>query len=257
VVEELEKPSVFNAPLRPDLIKFSFDAYMSHQIVPYGPSPLAGRDNTATYVGSRRKPANYRLINIGVARKPRLKNRRYLWQGRVAGIPGVVGGPRAHPPKPYKDYRKKINKKQRLLALFSGFAATSYPDLVKERGHKFEAEDLPIVVDSFDSFSSTREVVDFLKKVGLYEDVERAKKRKKVRAGKGKMRNRPYKRAKSILFITKNDFPYGRNLEGADVVNVKDLNIKDLAPGGKAGRLVVIEKEALLELDRRYSNFAE
>ena len=52
-------------------------------------------------------------------------------QGRTAvESPGNVGGRRAHPPRPEKNWAKKVNKKERRRARNSALSATSEPDLI-------------------------------------------------------------------------------------------------------------------------------
>ena len=94
-----------------ELIKRAVLSIQSARVQPQGTYTNAGRDYTARYRGMRRLGNMHRTINVGVARKPRLKNRRYLLQGNVATIPGTVGGPRAHPIKTEKTIAEKINKK--------------------------------------------------------------------------------------------------------------------------------------------------
>jgi large subunit ribosomal protein L4e len=93
-----------------------------------------------------------------------------------------------------------------------------------------------------------------LKKLKLWEDVERAKKRKTVRAGKGTKRGRRYKRAKSILIVTgeKSELAKSsRNIEGLEVTNARNLNTKLLAPGATAGRLTLWTENAIKELSEK------
>jgi large subunit ribosomal protein L4e len=62
------------------------------------------------------------------------------------------------------------------------------------RGHKVdEVPEIPLVLDtSLESTKKTSAAKDILASVGAYDDVEKAATSKKVRAGKGKMRNRRY-----------------------------------------------------------------
>ena len=58
-------------------------------------------------------------------------------------------------------------------------------------------------------------------------------------AGRGKLRGRKYKLAKSVLAITSGEFLAGANIGTVDCVSVNALNINGLAPGADAGRLTV------------------
>ena len=250
VVAEEELPKVFSTEYHPNLIRRAVIAIETAKLQPKGPNKKAGRDYSAETRMLRSLPFMDRTINTSRARLPRLKNERHLLQGNVALVPQAVKGTRAHPPKPEKILEERIKKKEKKKATFSALAATANKELVRQRGHKFdESLTLPIVVeDSIESLKKTKEVVEMLKKLKIYDDVEKAKEKKKIRAGKGKMRGRKYKRRKSILFICSKKCDLvkaARNLEGVDIITVNDLNAKVLAPGGVAGRLAVISKPAL------------
>ena len=115
---------------------------------------------------------------------------------------------------------------------------------------------IPLIIeDKFQELSSTKDVLDVFSKLGLLDDLERAKV-KKIRAGKGKMRGRRYKRRKSVLIVIGEDKGIkkaARNLPGVDVVRAKDLGAEDLAPGGHAGRLTVYTPSAIKQLEERFA----
>ena len=235
--EKIDLPQVFNTPYRPDIIRKSFNALRSNKRQPYGSDPFAGTKHATASVGKGR----------GMSRVPRLT------QGRRAALaPCVVGGRRAHPPKAERNWREKINKKEKLLAKNSAIAATADKEIVTKRGHKFEDKiTLPIVVDDkFENIKKTKDVIEALDKIGVYDDVLRAADGKHIRAGRGKTRGRKYKTPKSILIVsTKDDIlKSSRNLTGVDVVKPKQINIEHLAPGGDAGRLTIFTKSALKEI---------
>ncbi len=245
---EIALPSVFNTPYRPDVITRVFTALQSHKLQPKGNYYLAGKDTSAEYVGRRYA---YRAgINRGIARLPRTKPGGG-GLGEVRRVPQAKGGIRAHPPKVEKILYKKVNKKEKALALRSAIAATAIPELVKKRGHKIpEKISLPIVVeDKVQEIKKTRDVEKLLSKLGLGEELERAKE-KKIRSGKGKMRGRKYKKKKSALFVI-TDVNFAKiveNIPGVDAVLVKDLNVEELAPGGHAGRLTIWTESAIKAL---------
>lgn len=256
VASKTKLPKVFDTPYRPRIILRAVLAADSAKKQPKGNYPNAGRDTTAVYIGRRGSPNA--LMNKGIARKPRTKNRPHLVEGTVRGIPGVVKGPRAHPPKPWHIEKEEINRKERLLALQSAIAALTNKELVLKRGHKFGKElTFPVIaVDDLEKITKTKDVLAFLEKLGLDLDIERAKARKNIRAGKGKVRGRKYKRAKSVLFVTSKEKltlqKSARNLEGVDVVALKNLSARDIAPAGQAGRLTIFSKEALEALDKKF-----
>lgn len=256
VSSKIKLPTVFGTPVRKRIIERAVLSADSAKLQPKGNYYWSGRLTTAQYVG-RRDRVNA-IINKGVARKPHTKNRRSYLEGRVMGIPGVVGGPRAHPPKVENVLAERINKKERVLAIKSAIACIQDKEMVKKRGHIFGEElTLPvIVVNDLESFAKTKEVLIFLKKLGLDKDVTKAKNKKNIRAGKGKARGRKYKRAKSMLFIVSKDgsklYKAARNLEGVEVVAARNISARDLAPAGVPGRLTVLSKDALEQLGKKY-----
>ena len=235
--EKIDLPEVFNTPYRPDIIRKSFNVIHSNMRQPYGADPYAGTKHATASVGKGR----------GQSRVPRLT------QGRRAALaPCVVGGRRAHPPKVEKKWKEKLNKKEKLLAKNSAIAATKDKEIVLKRGHKFnEKITLPVIVeDKFEDIKKTKDIINALDKIGIYDDVLRAVNGKHIRAGKGKTRGRKYKTPKSILIISKKGEVQksSKNLTGVDVVKPEHINIDHLAPGGNAGRLTIITKSALKEI---------
>ncbi|SFR59009.1 large subunit ribosomal protein L4e [Halogeometricum rufum] len=233
----LDLPEVFETTYRPDLIKRAVLAAQANRKQAYGADPYAGMRTPAESLGSGR----------GMSHDPREN-------GRARRVPHAVSGRKAHPPKAEKDLGKEINDKERKLAVRSALAATTDVDLVAERGHRFDEDlELPLVVsDDFEDLVKTKEVVDLLQSLGVYDDIERSEDNKKVRAGQGKARGRKYKRPKSILFVTSSEpSKAARNLAGVDVATAANVNAEDLAPGTHAGRLTVFTESAIEEVADR------
>jgi len=93
-------------------------------------------------------------------------------------------------------------------------------------------------------------------KLGLKEELERCEK-KKIRAGKGKMRGRKYKKKKGPLIVVSKDCKLMKsacNIPGIDVCEVKNINAKILAPGAVPGRLTLWSNAAvkLLETEKLF-----
>lgn len=256
-IKEINVPEYFTQEYRPDLIKRAVISSQSRSYQPMSPSPYSNRLNTAVYRGQRKKNTMDNSINTGRARLPRLKNRRVLMAGRVAGVSQAVGGPKAHPPKVSKILIKKINTKEKTKAILSAISATANPGIVLSRGNKVpENITLPIVFENkIEQLSKTKDVYDILKIIGLSENIEKAKDAKTFRAGKGKMRGRRYKRRKTVLFVLDDykNYKVFKNLEGVDVVSAQTLSIKELAPGTHAGRLTVFSENAIQKLQERFS----
>jgi len=240
MVEEIALPAVFETYYRPDLIKRAVVASQCNRIQPYGPNKYSGMKTSARSWGSGR----------AVSKTPRITN-----GSRAARVPHVRGGRRAHPPKVETDYSEKVNRKERRLAINSAIAATADSDMVTKRGHKFSAK-LPLVAsDELNGLLRTKDVIEFLKAVNVYDDVIRAKNGRTIRAGIGKLRGRKYKTRKSILIVADvadgNISKAARNLSGVDIATVDSLNAEILAPGTHAGRLTVWTKSAIVRLEGR------
>ncbi|WP_406658126.1 50S ribosomal protein L4 [Methanolobus sp. ZRKC2] len=234
---DVQLPAVFDEAYRPDLIKRAVLAAQANRLQPYGTKLYAGMETSAHSWGSGR----------GVAQIPRIVN-----GSRAARVPQAVGGRRAHPPKTETDRTEKVNKKERRMAIRSAIASTANADVVRGRGHQFDAQ-LPLIAeDALEGLEKTKDVVSFLQAAGVYDDVLRAKEGKNIRAGRGKLRGRRYKHKKSILIVAANDTPLfrsARNLAGVDVVSVDSLNAEVLAPGTHAGRLTIWTESALSNLE--------
>jgi len=237
VKEKIDLPKIFETPYRPDIIKKSFEVIHSNQRQPYGSDPLAGTRHAVASVGKGR----------GMSRVPRLT------QGQAAALaPNVVSGRRAHPPKVERNWKEKMNKKEKQIAKYSALAATADKEIVTKRGHKFDEKiTLPIIVDDkFEKIDKTKDIIKTLEKLGIYADILRSVHGKNIRAGKGKTRGRKYKIPKSILIVSSKKIVQksSRNLSGVDVVNPNQINIEHVAPGGIAGRLTIFTKSALKEI---------
>ncbi len=246
---EIELPRLFSVPVREDLIRRAVHAIQANRRQPYGSDPLGGKRTSAHYHG--RRGVRFSMMNREMSRLPRLHNTSPHLMWKAAFAPHAVGGRKAHPPKPEKIWDEKINKKERRLAIISAISATAVPELVRARGHRFGGEVPLVVVDDAERIEKTSELKKLLESLGLSEELERAS-RKKIRAGKGKMRGRKYKRKKSVLLIVRDLSRIGRaasNIPGVDAYTVKELNAEVLAPGGVPGRLTVWTESALREAD--------
>jgi large subunit ribosomal protein L4e len=124
---------------------------------------------------------------------------------------------------------------------------------VKKRGHLTAVKELPIIVtDSLESINKTKDVSSFLKNM-LKEEMKRCAS-KKIRPGRGTMRGRRYKKKKGPLIIVSGSCPLlkaAKNIPGLDASSTDKLDIELLAPGSQAGRLTVITKSALENLNKR------
>jgi large subunit ribosomal protein L4e len=237
--KKIDLPKVFHEDVRTDLIRRAVTASQANRRQPYGPNTGSGMSHASSTWGKGR----------GVSRVQRMS------QGRT-GVesPGNVGGRRAHPPRPEKDWSKKVNKKERRRARNSALSATAEPEMIIQRGHKFKKKmTVPLIVEkSFEEIETTKKALRTLKRLGVMDDLERAKAGTHVRAGRGTMRGRRYKSPKSLLIIVEDTEKTRRgfgNLTGVDVTTPNLLNPEILAPGGMPGRLTVISEGALKQLE--------
>jgi large subunit ribosomal protein L4e len=235
VAHDVELPSLFNEEYRPDLIRKAVLALQSTRRQPHGTYPYAGICSSAVGWGSGR----------GASHVPRIKN-----GSRAAKVPQAKGGREAHPPVVGKVLLKQINQKEKQKAFRSAVAASVSEDLIRGRGHVFEGNVPVVFEDKFETLDRTQDVITALTAAGVYQDIERAKASRKIKAGRGKMRGRKYKQRKSLLIVT-NSQPLrsARNLPGVDVVTIDQLNVEHLAPGMQPGRLTIWTEGALTRLE--------
>jgi large subunit ribosomal protein L4e len=240
-------PTIFNTPLRPDVIKRAVLATQTSRLQPQGRDPMAGKRTTAESRGT----------GMGIARVPREKG----GGGRAKFAPGTVGGRQAHPPKAATKITKAIPKKEKQLALRSAIAATSNKETVQKRGHQIETVPaLPLIVtDTFENLSKTKEVEETLTKLGMLADICRVRDSRSIRAGKGKHRGRKMKQAIGPLIVVVENKTLSNaasNLPGVDVTTVRNLNPELLAPGTHPGRLTLWTNGAIEQLEKLYGEKA-
>ena len=237
-VSELSLPPVFTSVLRRDVIAKAVVAQQSHRFQPQGRNPMAGKRTTAESFG----------VGRGISRVPRVGGHGPL-SGTAAFAPGTMGGRAAFPPVTMKRTAKSMNRKERRFALDSAIAATGSKDLVRSRGHKFDEDiELPLVVsDEVEKFGKSSAAKTFLTAIGVWNDIDRVKKSKRIRG---------HSRTHSVgpLLVVSEYKGAQRafeNFEGVEVVRVKDLNVEALAPGTHPGRLAVWTESAIKTLSER------
>ncbi len=235
---KLKLPTQFSMDIRPDIIHRAVTSMQANRRQPYGPARRAGMRHAVDNPGKGR----------GIARVQRLTQ----YGNTAAESPNNVGGRRAHPPSPEKILGKKMNRKEKRIARNSALAATADESLVRDRGHSFDdGVSPPLIVDkNIEDVEKTSEAVNIFRNLGIYPDIERVINGKKVRAGKGKMRNRRKRTPVGPLVV----LPAGSkganafsNIPGVDVKTPTSVTVEDLAPGGDLGRLVVFSVKALNE----------
>lgn len=195
-----------------------------------------------------------------VARIPRVGGSGTHRSGQAAFGNMCRGGRMFAPTKVWRRWHVKVNQNQRRFAVVSALAASALPALVLARGHRIEqVEEVPLVVASaVESISKTKEAVALLNALGAYTDVKKVSSSRKLRAGKGKMRNRRHRQRRGPLVVYNEDngiVRAFRNLPGVEVVSVTRLNVLQLAPGGHLGRFVIWTEAAFQRLDEVFGTF--
>jgi large subunit ribosomal protein L4e len=213
----------------------------------YAVSIRAGKQVSASSWGTGR----------AVARIPRVGGGGTSRSGQGAFGNMCRGGRMFAPTKTWRKWHKKINVNQKRYAVASALAASAVPALVMARGHSIdEVPEVPLVIENaIESTSKTSAAKELLSSVGAFDDVEKAGDSKKIRAGKGKMRNRRYvmRRGPLIIYQANDGVEQAfRNLPGVELCCVDRLNLLQLAPGGHMGRFCVWSQAALEALDKIY-----
>merc|ERR1719473_2522839 len=161
------------------------------------------------------------------------------------------------PTKTWRRWHRRVNVKQKRHAVVTALAASTLPPLVMARGHRIgDVSELPLVVSAgAESIKKTKEAVEMLKNLGCEEELQRVLDSRKVRAGKGKMRNRRYVMRRGPLVIYNEDngiVRAMRNIPGVETACVTRLNLLKLAPGGHFGRFIIWTEGAFKKLNEIY-----
>jgi len=196
-----------------------------------------------------------------VARIPRVSGSGTHRAGQGAFGNMCRGGRMFAPTKIWRRWHRKVNKNQKRFAVAAALAATAVTPLVQARGHRIQkVPEIPLVIAdaSIGTIEKTKAAIAFLKEIGALADVERVKRTRHIRPGRGKWRNRRYLQRKGPLIVydgsskIKHAF---RNLPGIDLVNVNRLNLLELAPGGHLGRFVIWTESAFKKIDQIYGDY--
>merc|ERR1712154_98772 len=98
----------------------------------------------------------------------------------------------------------------------------------------------------------TKEAVVFLRKNKAWADVAKVYATRRMRAGKGKLRDRRRVQKLGPLIVYDKDEGVTkafRNIPGVDCIQVDALNLLKLAPGGHVGRFCIWTEAAFRKLD--------
>ena len=158
-------PSVFRAPIRPDVVSFVHDQVRKNKRQAFSVSAKAGMQASAESWGTGR----------AVARIPRVRGGGTSRSGQGAFGNMCRGGRMFAPTKTYRRWHRKVNIQQRRYALVSAIAATGIPSLVLAKGHRIEqTPEVPLVLDDkVEECKKTKDAVRILKKTAAWNDIER------------------------------------------------------------------------------------
>ncbi len=238
---------LFEEPIREDLIRKVVEAERIWH--PYSTKLYAGMNRSASGNVRHKRHSWKSDRGRGLARIPKKafwrRGTQFSWEGAI--VPSTRGGRRAHPPKG-KINIKKINKKEYKKALLS---TLSYITSVKEIKNKYQSlkdkkieNNLPIVYDEEILSLRTKDFIESLKKI-LGELKEVSIQKKNIRAGRGKLRGRKYKKNAGLLLVIgkKEDI----KIKGIEVVNSNELTVSHMAKNG--ARITAFTENAIIELE--------
>jgi large subunit ribosomal protein L4e len=245
-------PAVFAAPLRSDLIRLVHTNMAKNKRQAVANMYESGYDTAAASWGTGR----------AVARIPRVPGGGTHRAGQAAFGNMCRGGGMFAPTKTWRRWHRKTNTTQKRHAVAASIAASGVPALVMARGHTVdEVPELPLVVSpkALEGCEKTKKAVSVLKDMGLAEELLKIQKSKKLRAGRGKCRNRRWTQKKGPLVVYDEEAEADnqdaitrgfRNIPGVDLASVNRLNLLQLAPGGNFGRLVMWTEAAFKKLNK-------
>jgi len=239
--------NVLMSPLRPDLVRYIHTNVSKNKRQAISVGAKVGYETAAESWGTGR----------AVARVPRAPGggTHRAGQGTFGNM--CRGGGMFNPTKTWRRWHRRVNVTQKRHAVATALAASSLPPLVMARGHRIgDVAELPLVVsDGVESITKTKQAVETLKQLGCGEEMQRVLDSKKVRAGKGKMRNRRYTMRRGPLVVYNEDngiVRAMRNIPGVETACVTRLNLLKLAPGGNFGRFVIWTQAAFKKLGELY-----
>jgi large subunit ribosomal protein L4e len=248
-VKEMDT-KLFEEPIRIDIISKIVEAEKIRQ--PFSNTFRAGMDRSASGNVRHRRHVWKSHYGRGMSRIPRKamsrRGTQFSWVGAI--VPFARGGRRAHPPKGSTGL-VKINRKEAIKALLSSLSYVADNKAIEKKYARIEKVEgtFPLIVEDKVVELKTKDFLDSLKKI-LGDLYSVAVQEKSVRAGKGKMRGRKYKKNAGLLVIVGND--EDKNVNGIDIIKVNDLSVSDLASSG--ARLTLFSEKAIGELEKVFDD---
>lgn len=235
IIDKLKIPKVFFSKIRVDIVRFVHKNMCKNKRQVYAVSSTAGMGTSAVSWGTGR----------AVSRVPRVPGSGTHRSGQGAIANFCRGGRIFNPTTIWRKWHHKINKNQRKSAIFSAIASSSIVSIIVSRGYRVKTiPEIPFVIeDSIEKILKTRDLIKILTTLGI-NSIVRSKLKRKLKAGKGKMRNRRFKKPTGPLLILKNNLKSLKNLANIDCMKIGALNLTKLAPGGHLGRLCIWSSKA-------------
>jgi large subunit ribosomal protein L4e len=239
---DIELPSIFSTKIRPDLVRKLINSQVFLNMQPSSHDPEAGKKHSASGTISHKRHDWKGHYGRGISRAPRKtmwrKGTQFYWIG--AEISSTRGGRRAHGPKLIKRLRK-INKKEIKLAFNSALSATVSPEYLTSRYSSLDSiKSIPAVIESLPE--KTKPLLSTINSI-FSEASNILKKKKAIRAGKGKARGRKYKSSSGLLII-KADSEKSKS-SVLEIQSVSNISLNSLYP---LGRLTLYTKKAIEQL---------
>jgi large subunit ribosomal protein L4e len=246
-------PAVFSVGIRPDIVNFVHTNISKNRRQGHAVNFFAGMKHSAESWGTGR----------AVSRIPRVGGSGTSRNGQGAFGNMCRKGRMFAPIRIWRRWHRRNNLKQKRYAVATALAASAILPLVQARGHRVSnVPEFPLVVaDATEKIERTKEAVRFLKDVGAWADVQKVIDTVKVRAGKGKLRNRRYRSRRGPLVVYSGaNVPLIkalRNIPGVEVAHVSRLNLLQLAPGGHVGRFCIWTESAFKELNNIFGTYKQ
>ncbi len=238
-------PAVFSTGIRTDIVNFVHTNINKNRRQGHAVNYEAGMKHSAESWGTGR----------AVSRIPRVGGSGTSRSGQGAFGNMCRKGRMFAPIRIWRRWHRRTNLRQRRYAVATALAASAILPLVQARGHRVDTvPEFPLVIEnSVEKIERTREAVRFLKFIGAWNDVQKVIDTSKIRAGRGKIRNRRHRTRRGPLVVYSGQnvplIKALRNVPGVEVVHVTRLNLLQLAPGGHVGRFVIWTEDAFKELN--------
>lgn len=246
-------PAVFSTGIRPDIVNFVHTNIAKNRRQGHAVNFFSGMKHSAESWGTGR----------AVSRIPRVGGSGTSRNGQGAFGNMCRKGRMFAPIRIWRRWHRRSNLKQKRYAVATAIAASAILPLVQARGHRVDSvPELPFVVsNAAEKIERTKEAVRFLKETGAWGDVQKVIDTVKIRAGKGKLRNRRYRSRRGPLVVYSGaNVPLIkalRNIPGVEVAHVSRLNLLQLAPGGHVGRFIIWTEGAFQELNKIFGTWTQ